>query len=88
MDIKKIAIYRDIDELIENECPAEYVNSIDNEIMDYLSHVNDFEPLSFMVVNDSLVVTYDNISGDVIGQDSVTDFINQSVDYARNEILC
>lgn len=85
MDIKNITIYRDIDELIENECP-EYVNSIDSEIMDYLSHVNDFEPLSFMVVNDSLVVTYDNISGDVIGQDSITDFINQSVDYAREEM--
>jgi len=86
MDIKKIAIYTDIAELIETECP-EYVNSIDNETMDYLSHVNDYEPLSFMVVNDSLVVTYDNISGDVIGQDSIVDFIGQSVDYARNEIL-
>ena len=85
MNMKKIAIYSDVSELIETECP-EYVNSIDSEIMDYLSHVNDFEPLAFMVVNDSLVVTYDNISGDVIGQDSITDFINQSVDYAREEL--
>lgn len=85
MDIKKIAIYTDVSELIETECP-EYVNSIDSEIMDYLSHVNDYEPLSFMVINDNLVVTYDNISGDVIGQDSIVDFINQSVDYAREEI--
>ena len=86
MDMKKIAIYSDIGELIESECP-EYVNNVEPEVMDFLHGINDFEPLSFMVVNDSLVVTYDNISGDVIGQGSIVDFIDQSVDYARSEIL-
>ena len=85
MNIKKIAIYTDIGDLIEEERP-EYVDILDGDIMDYLHGVNDFEPLSFMVVNDSLVVTYDNISGDVIGQDSIVDFINQSIDYAREEL--
>ena len=86
MDMKKIAIYSDIGELIESECP-EYVNNVEPDVMDFLHGINDFEPLSFMVVNDSLVVTYDNISGDVIGQGSIVDFIDQSVDYARSEIL-
>lgn len=84
MDMKKIAIYTDIGDLIESECP-EYVNNVEPEVMDFLHGINDFEPLAFMVVNDSLVVTYDNISGDVIGQDSIKDFIDQSVDYARSE---
>ena len=85
MDLKKIAIYTDVGELIEEECP-EYVNNVEPDIMEFLHGVNDFEPLSFMVINGSTVVTYDNISGDVIGQDSIVDFINQSVDYAREGV--
>ncbi len=85
MNMKKIAIYSDIAELIEEECP-EYVNNVEPEVMEFLHGVNDFEPLSFMVVNDNIVVTYDIISGDVIDQTAIAEFIDQSVDYARNEI--
>ena len=85
MNMKKIAIYSDIGELIETECP-EYVNNVEPEVMEFLHGVNDFEPLSFMVVNDNIVVTYDIISGDVIGQTAIAEFIDESVDYGRKEI--
>lgn len=84
MTFCKISTYDDIGDLIEQECP-EYVDSVDSEIMDFLHGVNDFEPLTFMVVNDNLVITYDNISGDVISQEDISEFIEQSVNYAMEE---
>ena len=85
MNFKMIATYDDIGDLIESECP-EYVNNVEPDVMDYLHHINDFEPVKFMVVNGCLVVSYDIISGDVISQEDIADFINQSVDYAREEV--
>ena len=85
MNFKMIAVYDDIGELVESECP-DYVSNTEPEVMYYLHCMNDFEPLSFMVLNGDLVLTYDNISGDVVGQDSIQDFINQCVDYAREEL--
>ena len=82
MDIYKIANYTDVGELIESECP-EYVNNVEPEVMDYLHGVNDFEPIAFTVINDSLVVVYDSINGDVFNRLGIVDFIDQSVDEAR-----
>ena len=86
MDIYKIANYDDIGELIESECP-EYVNNIEPDVMDYLHSVNDFECFAFMVINNDLVVIYDHLSGDVINRLGIVDFIDQSVDEAREEIF-
>ena len=85
MNFKMIATYDDIGDLIESECP-EYVNNVEPDVMDYLHHINDFEPLSFMVLNGDLVLVYDNISGYVVGQQDIAEFIDQSVDYAREEL--
>ena len=85
MNFKMIAIYDDIGELVESECP-DYVSNTEPEVMDYLHHINDFEPLSFMVLNGDLVLVYDNISGYVVGQQDIAEFIDQSVDYAREEL--
>ena len=86
MDIYKIATYDDVAELIESECP-EYVNNIEPDVMDYLSSVNDFECFAFMVINNDLVVIYDRLSGDVVNRLGIVDFIDQSVDEAREEIF-
>ena len=84
MNICSVSIYNDIGDLIESECP-EYVNNVEPEVMDYLHHINDFESLSFMVVNDNLVVVYDVISGDAVSNVEITEFIEQSVNEAREE---
>ena len=85
MDIYKIANYESVSTLIEQECP-EYVNNVEPEVMDYLHHVNDFELISFVVINNDLVVTYDDITGEVRERLNIVDFIDQWVDYAREEL--
>ena len=85
MDFKTIAIYNDIGDLVEQECP-DYVSNTEPDVMHFLHCMNDFEPLSFMVLNGDLVLVYDNISGYVVGQQDIAEFINQSVDYAREEL--
>ena len=86
MKIKRIEIYNDIGDLFEEQLTLEEINNIDPEIMFYLHHINDFEPLSFMVVNNDTVITFDNISGDAFEQIPITDFINESIEYAAENI--
>ena len=83
-NICRISTYDDILKLIEYERP-EYLNGEDPEVIDFLRHIDDFEPVSFLVINDDSVVSYDRISGDVISQTEINEFIEQLIDYAREE---
>ncbi len=82
MEFKTINIYRSPADLIRDYGSETF----SDEIMDYLDHVNDFEPLYFLVINGSDVVTVDEIGGDVISTDPLQDFIRQSVEYAKEEL--
>ena len=83
-NICRISTYDDILKLIEYERP-EYLNDEDPEVIDFLRHINDFEPVSFLVINDDSIVSYDRISGDVISQTEINEFIEQLIDYAKEE---
>ena len=83
-NICRISTYDNILKLIEYERP-EYLNSEDPEVIDFLRHINDFEPVSFLVINDDSIVSYDRISGDVISQTEINEFIEQLIDYAKEE---
>ena len=85
MDIHSVENYIDIGKLIEEQCP-DYVNNVESEVMDYLNHINDFDCISYLVINGDLVVTYDRLNGQVLDRQGIVDFIELSVDYARTEL--
>ena len=61
-------------------------DGLDAEVKDYISSINDYDPIAYAVIDDEKVVTIDSINGMILGTDSLPDFINQTLDYIRAEI--
>ena len=82
MNFKRIENYSNIAKLVEEQTDK----NISPEIMYCLQHMNDFEPFNYMVVNNSFVVIYDILSGDVIEKENLDNYINQVLEYAAENI--
>lgn len=65
--IRNIATYNSTYDVIDAYFP-EIIGEMDREHLDVLRHFDDFEGLSFCVINDGYVMVYDSISGDVYGR--------------------
>ena len=83
--MKNIMIFDDVFELIDNYNP-EALSGLDDEAIGYIKGMNDFEPIKFLVIDDCQVITFDGLSGDVIGDpETMASFVYQTINYAISE---
>lgn len=84
MKITNICKYMDPAELIKDYLP-EIAEDLDEETMDALSHLTDYEPVVFYVFNDQTVAVVDDISGEVIGNEiTLEEYAAASIESARD----
>lgn len=82
MDFKTIETYSDAADIIREY----YTGDVSDEILDYLEHVNDFDAIGLLVVNGSDVIMFDTINGHVYGRMTLDEFMQLSIDTAKEEI--
>lgn len=68
--MRTIRTYRKSADLIDDLRP-EFFDHLQEDQIDTLLHLEDFEPLGYVVIDDQQVVCYDTISGDVYDQMSI-----------------
>ena len=66
-------------------CRPGILKCIPDDAADYLRHCIDFESIMFVLLP-SCVKTIDSINGDLLGSESVDDFVVQSIMYALEEV--
>ena len=59
----------------------EFIDSLDQDAADYLAGFEDYEPFGYTVINDSIVVCSDSLSGDVYSIMALPEFIKQTAAY-------
>ena len=71
---------------IFDDYAIEKLESMTADEKDFLDCIDDFEPFDYVVFNYEKVVICDEISGDIIGVDSIDEFINQTVEYIAENL--
>ena len=85
-DVKNISIFGDSYAVFDMYFP-EVVEAIDEDRRDVLRHFNDFDTFRFCVINDSSVLVYDDICGDIVGRfESLEEFRDTVLQEVENEI--
>lgn len=64
----------------------EQLESMTADEKDFLDCIDDFEPFDYVVFNYEKVVICDEITGDIIGVDSIDEFIKQTVEYIAENL--
>ena len=82
--IKSLHRFEELTDIIEEYQP-ELVDTLDTQVWETLYHMNDFESLEFIVIDDSTVLTIDSVNGDVYGSDPLNEFIQQAIEAANEE---
>ena len=80
MNIRNICVYDDPAELM-----TDYGYDLTDEQEHYFSHICDFEPIRFVVVDDETVYTCDSLNGDVQTVQSVADFYKYNMEWYEDE---
>lgn len=83
-NIKSIMHFENVYELFEEIADYETMQELTAEETDFLQSLNDYEPLSFFLINDVVIIVCDSINGDKSGHPAkVEDFISETLDYIR-----
>ena len=84
--MKTITYYHnDVENLVRDYAPDEY-DKLDDDTKHSLSCQCDFEDFVFYVIDDETVVSTDGLNGDVIATDTLEEFIEQAIKYAKEEM--
>ena len=77
--IESVCIYDNPGDIVRDYSDEKF----SDEIMDYLDHINDFEPIRFLVLNNNTVISFDHLCNCTIGQDSMENFILECIENAK-----
>lgn len=81
MKVKTISRYDNPYNLIYDYKPG-FLNGMTEDAKEELRCACDFESIAYYVVNDSVVLTVDTVTGDVLGEDTLIEFASESVAWA------
>lgn len=83
-NIKTILHFNNAYELLEEIGDIEILSELSEDETDFLRSINDYEPLSFFLLNDDTVIICDSINGDVSGHSmSIQDFQRETINYVK-----
>lgn len=84
MKIKTIDRFDNPLELLECYVP-DALNDLTEDEREELRCACDYESIELYVVNDNTVLTVDTVSDDVIGNDTMAEFLSYSIRWAREQ---
>ena len=83
-NIKSILHFSNAYELLEDAGDIEILSELSEEEEDFLRSIDDYEPLSFFLINDDTVIICDSINGDASGHPmSIQDFQRETINYVK-----
>lgn len=68
MKIKTLQHFSCAYDLLMEDCDVEVMEGLTEDQRDFLRHVDDFEPVTYFLLNWDTVIICDSISGDVMGE--------------------
>ena len=84
--MKNILYYGDtLDHLVADYADDDDWAELDEDTMFNIRHSVDYESFAFYVIDDKTVITADTLSGDVVAENTVKEFIRQAIEYAQEE---
>ena len=84
-EITNICVYHDAYDLVYEHCDGEEWMTLSEDARMNLKHLTDWEYLDFIVINEEDVISTDRLTGDVIGTDTLKEFIRQCIEAAKEE---
>ena len=87
INLERIKHYSSSYDLIMEEYDPEVTEALTEDEKDYLTHVDDYEWVSFFLVNGDTVYVCDRVLGGIEGEPvSLEDFAQNVLNYVREEV--
>lgn len=81
--MKKIEHYHDIESLLKDY--LEGYDLLEEETKRNIEHMCDWEDFVFLVIDNETVITTDGLNGDVIGEDTLQEFMRLTLEEAQED---
>lgn len=81
--MKKIEHYHDVESLLKDYLTG--YDLLDEETKHNIEHQCDWEDFVFLVIDNETVITTDGLNGDVIGEDTLPEFMRLTLDEAQKD---
>lgn len=84
-NIKRIENYKNALEIFENYFYKSDLDAMSEHFKDFLRYGNDYDPITYFVINDKILVHADSINGDFIWAQPLADFMHDAFKYYKEE---